>query len=1336
MNLNENIFWKMIQNQKNKDPNKLENIEQKPRPSLTKPIKKLNSTFLERIEKKEQIALNPSTQILYRKRGSLKSLEQQELEKIEKLSTINKIIKLQNFCKEMISTKERFSKNKTEMISKINKNCLNYYKNKIKMKEIYDFCQSKRPEEHIDYILIENPESYFDIKYDNIYNFLFMLRNNNKVMLKLMQYCPEVNYEQLSDFIVNFFYEDTINSSFIQEELMLLIYLIFEKNLYEKLPNEIKIEDNDISFNIFRNKTNILYFIIKSLTRKADIRNFLCSILVENILKLEGNRKYLSPDVFSKNNLDDAFQESDKDENKCKSNAVKILKKYTLSGEIDSKIKMKYPFNEKINLNRACTNINENNKYEKNMENLDKIKENNIINEENEINNCEKDNSEKEENLFNPYLMLKNGSNYNLKGFNLDQFFENNNASSEFIKKKLDEYEHYSKTNPINLAMVEYLNLLLKNINNNSNKNLEKDEIYSTSKLIKVLKIIKIKEDEKEKDNSFNKIIEMIKSNYKKIIEIIDNIIEKLDENITSVPFTIKCISNIIEQILKCKYSKNSLPNYQKYIFKSNFFIGNILLSCIIDRDYNGIITSDVTSKITTKNLKIIYDILDKLLSGKLFTNDNSSYLFFTLFNKYIILTIPKIFNIIDKIEKKFKLPDLIQRLINTLTDKKVINKRLNDFEYDYFFEKNNEDIQYQSVCFNLQIIGLLSSLINEIKIKENYINNLTNEKDKIILLKFCDYKNEFFDNYNNTRNNENKCEFFILNKLIFSEKVQKKINSIMKDNYSEVNVSQNKNNFSIFKKCLMEVLSYVNIIDKESFYAFILNRRELIHNYEDNKKIYKKNRMNEYLNIISDGNDIKKNNFNEIIDINFKDVLFQKIMDYLKYEIGFNIEDEMSQRIIFCTTYIQSHMEDVPKEYSNNNYCKLFMELIRETLTILNYLNSNILNQLYIKIKEGDKLNMIISSNSLQIKSMEKFKCIEYLYSKILLPNKFKIEKDEKGIVTKIEYIREKAVKKAITTALQSEQNNLDQKNIDIHINIEKKAINEDEVHNKNISKSQNDHIELNNNNENRINNENNNDSNNINENSQVNNPIPSLPKLESIKNLIDLIPDYRAYEEFSDEIIKLEENSGLPDALKNFFRTLKIIVKKEKVIKRFLKEEIDSIVIELENYVLFKLYDKLYPTKSSKDDIRFYKKCLRLEFIKPHNLITDKNIVNENLWETCINYLNEIEDKFTPADKIKCISKAFTILQNSITFCSGKKELGVDDTIKPLIYILLKTKPKNMFTNYNYCQSFLNADLAKKQYGILLTQIYMIMRIIKDMKYNELIGVTEKQFGKDEEV
>ena len=116
-------------------------------------------------------------------------------------------------------------------------------------------------------------------------------------------------------------------------------------------------------------------------------------------------------------------------------------------------------------------------------------------------------------------------------------------------------------------------------------------------------------------------------------------------------------------------------------------------------------------------------------------------------------------------------------------------------------------------------------------------------------------------------------------------------------------------------------------------------------------------------------------------------------------------------------------------------------------------------------------------------------------------------------------------------------------------------------------------------------------------------------------------------------------------------------------------------------------------------------------------------------------MDYLNEIDSKYTPQDKLKVVFKAFGILQNSITFSSGKKELGVDDTIKPLIFVLIKAQPKSIFTNYSYCQLFLNDSLCKTQYGILLTQLYMIMNIIKDMKYSDLIGVTEEQFGKEEE-
>ena len=59
---------------------------------------------------------------------------------------------------------------------------------------------------------------------------------------------------------------------------MFLRYLILEKIFFDILPEEIKFNDNKILYDIFLSKKNFIYSIVKSLTRKADIRNFLSPI--------------------------------------------------------------------------------------------------------------------------------------------------------------------------------------------------------------------------------------------------------------------------------------------------------------------------------------------------------------------------------------------------------------------------------------------------------------------------------------------------------------------------------------------------------------------------------------------------------------------------------------------------------------------------------------------------------------------------------------------------------------------------------------------------------------------------------------------------------------------------------------------------------------------------------------------------------------------------------------------------------------------------------------------------------------------------------------------------
>ena len=295
------------------------------------------------------------------------------------------------------------------------------------------------------------------------------------------------------------------------------------------------------------------------------------------------------------------------------------------------------------------------------------------------------------------------------------------------------------------------------------------------------------------------------------------------------------------------------------------------------------------------------------------------------------------------------------------------------------------------------------------IKLTEKNIDKIGNKEEKELFNKIFHYYNYFKELYECDLI-EKKCLYLHLININFNAKLEKNINLMLRDNFEGKTPPQNEESISYFKKCLVEVLSYSNIINEESFRFFTDNIKQNIHDYNINNYLYKKQLKLLYNNLINGGVEEKKKEAKIIENekLNFGVELFQKIMEYLKYELGKNIDDTKTQRIIFSTLFVQTHLNNIPKEYIENNYSKLFMELIKETYTILNFLKSNILNHLYNKIKEGNKLNLIITSNYLQIKNLEKFKIIEYLYSKILLFHTFEIEKDNTGLITKITYIDE----------------------------------------------------------------------------------------------------------------------------------------------------------------------------------------------------------------------------------------------------------------------------------------------------------------------------------------
>ena len=1167
-----NIFWEMIRNQTT-DKNSI---------SLTPSEEKHYSAFLENQSK-------------------YSGFEGDIMDKISKLPTYKKIRILQGLLKEMKSIKERLEDNMDDLRQKIKDNCFRYFKSKIGMKEIYDYCQLDNHEIYLNYTLVESTEKTLDKDYKILHDMLFLLRENYNIMLIIIKNCKEDSFETLADFLVNFFYENTVNSSFNEEELMLLIYLLLEEFIFNKTQKSIISLEDDFFGN------NFLNHIFKYITRKVDVRNYTCMILSPNIIKLEELNVDLSISIQKINENSSAG-----------SRGISFV---MVTKNPDDRLN-KSLGEDYISLQQESVSIKSPIQIE--LDKADKMD----------------DTQDKKIEYIFPEI---------------NQFFYDNDVTLEFLNTKLTEYEKKPEEDIITKVMKDYLDLQISQIS------LENSEIFSNYTKILELKNYYNENGKEGSEATMNLIID----NYTKITNFIDEVLELFKNNITSMSYIIKSIGIIMEALLNKKLDKSESKTINndliKLIILSNFFIGKIILPLIENPDFNGIITTAVISKITRDNLKIIHKIITTMLSGKLFSNKKDFD--YTLFNNYIICTLPKLFNIIlsIKLQKNFKLPNKIQKLIANCENENLKERYI---EFDYFTE-SQENLRQEGICFSLENINILINSIRsctELFIDEKYAVHSKLFEECIKLCYLCS---------NNEVNNIRKEDYFLVEKIEYSPSFKKLINNVLQDNIFALMPNIKNDELSIFKNCLVDLLSYVNILNKENFNYFMQKPKKINIPFEQIIK-------SQYKNIIfedsADTNEINTPNMiylkdfyeekeeetpeeenEENKDTDFKEIIFPHIIDRVKSELSNNIDTEKAKRIVFCSSYLQLHMPNLPVEYTENNYSLLLMEVIQKSEEIIKELNLSILNTFYSKVKGGDKLNMIISSNLLQIKKIEKWVCIEYLFDKITLPCKLVIIKDNSAIVTKVEYS----------------------------------------------------HVD------------------------------PKSSYINSIQSFIKSFPNFRKYEKVEEveDIIDLEEKVELDKVLNTYFKDLKSLIKKETIITRFNKDEQEMITKEMENYILFKLYDKLFPKDSTKADVKFYNKCCRLDFIRPENLIKDKNMINEKLWKTPIAYIKDMDDKLTPADKVKNFGKAFAILSNSITFSSGKDELGIDDTISFLIYIMLKSKPKNMSTNSKFCQLFLNPDLAKKEYGIIMSQWEMIKNIISDMKYTDLIDVTEEQFGKDED-
>ena len=696
-----------------------------------------------------------------------------------------------------------------QTIDKFAIKCQEIYKNKIKCLNLQKSNSQIILNKNINNLITEIKilDGITNLNYcEQIQYFLFKFRENNLLMLNLIDNLKFNEEDILVPFFCHFFYENFYMESTEQEEIVYIIYLLLEKEIDNLFTPAV---------NSFLDESFIGKFLYE-LSYRNEIKLFLNTVLNSLIIKLENiNFNYYSLEIINKTKIDNN----------------------SISNSSFSNLELNKSLNTTLNSSFKSSNS----KFETN----EQINKDNINKDINEIfNDCE-------------------------------------------LRKKLEE--------ETNILKRELLLKHLRYIKSSKNKELfSNNEILS--KINKSLNYIS-----KESINNYNLGYELIKN-------FIDDFFTNLN-NVTIIPYLIKIVCKIIYVLVEKKFK--DITTIQKNSLVCEFFFGKIIFPIILNPDINETEYNSMISLNTRKNLNNIYLVLKKLTRGEFFASDN--YHLYTIFNKYIYENIYKVDNFIQKIINNVKLPKKLEILSEQFykDDNFILTNEEREFDlinYDYFEENKNDFMQHQSICFSL---NELLTILSVVKRKENSFFELIDDE------KFKDsYKqiSEFEDILNQTKKPN---QYFVLINDHFQNEIKELLNT--KENNIQLNLNIKYNNYlEEIKFCISYLLTGIEILPHWKWVTDNLKTEKCFESIYDYLSVYEKHNYFINNNINVENNDIP---------------------------------------LSWYGLFVKNNIEKISNDYKINDYQLLFNEIFEETRNYIKQLKK--LNE-FLTVQMTTKFNLL----------------------------------------------------------------------------------------------------------------------------------------------------------------------------------------------------------------------------------------------------------------------------------------------------------------------------------------------------------------------------------------
>ena len=195
------------------------------------------------------------------------------------------------------------------------------------------------------------------------------------------------------------------------------------------------------------------------------------------------------------------------------------------------------------------------------------------------------------------------------------------------------------------------------------------------------------------------------------------------------------------------------------------------------------------------------------------------------------------------------------------------------------------------------------------------------------------------------------------------------------------------------------------------------------------------------------------------------------------------------------------------------------------------------------------------------------------------------------------------------------------------------------------------------------------------------------NMTSLKTIESFTRCFPDLSKYQQFQGKNpFTIINELNINKKINNYFDIIKKeLTKKEKI------NVIDTYLEKLEDYIMDKIYEKIYPPEPDEVDNKIYKKTVMLSANESF-LISDKDYIYDSMMPDILNEFGKINIAKTPNQKLNCIKKIMTDIINLIKFNEGvDKEVGEDDIAPVLNYVFVNAQPFKIYTDIEFIKIFL---------------------------------------------